>query len=176
MIIALFGISCVGKTTIGKIIGKELNYEFFDLDREMISYYCDTITNIQNSCFNRHAFDGIKITVLKDILTKCSDNAVIAISPIYYTATYKKPFREKQVISIELQDSPENIAKRLVYTDENDNIIENHLSDIKQEIKDVKYFISHYRKAFSHITIKYHINGKTALEAAREIIDTIITA
>ena len=32
MIIAIFGVVCVGKSTIGKLIADELLYEFYDLD------------------------------------------------------------------------------------------------------------------------------------------------
>ena len=89
MIVALFGVTCVGKTTIGRIISGELRYEFYDLDVEIKSYFNDTITNIQNRCFNQHEYDGKKIEVLKSILARCGENAIIAVSSIYYTATYK---------------------------------------------------------------------------------------
>ena len=58
----------------------------------------------------------------------------------------------------------------MIYTDDDDNVIENVESNIKNEIKDVRYFISRYKRAFSSIENKYDINGKTAYEAAKEII------
>lgn len=33
MIILLFGVSNVGKTTIGEVLSNKLNYEFYDLDQ-----------------------------------------------------------------------------------------------------------------------------------------------
>ena len=47
-------------------------------------------------------------------------------------------------------------------------------TDRNQEIKDVKYFISRYKKAYSKIQCHYYINGKSALEAANEIINEIL--
>lgn len=179
MIIALFGITCVGKTTIGKIISETLGYCFYDLDAEIISYYKDTIEHIQKSCFNRNDYDDKKAAALKNILGRCGKNTIIAMSPIYYTIKYKKMFRDNHVLSIELQDSPENIAKRLIYTDENDVVIVRDDIDIKrnmkEDIRDMKYFISYYKKAFSKIENKYNIDGKSAAEAAIDVIDIIMT-
>jgi shikimate kinase len=173
MIIAFFGITCVGKTTIGRIVANELRYAFFDLDTEMKIFYNDTITNIQRGCFG-DAYDTKKGLVLKDILGRCGDKAVISMSPIYYTTKYKLLFRNKKVFSIVLHDSPENIAKRMIETDEDDNIIENLEIDLKENIKDARYFISRYKKAFERIEYKYDIAGKIADVAAIEIIETII--
>ena len=39
MRIFLGGVSCVGKTTIGKQLAEEVEYKFFDLDSEVESYY-----------------------------------------------------------------------------------------------------------------------------------------
>jgi len=72
------------------------------------------------------------------------------------------------------EDSPENIAKRLIDTDDDDNVIENLERGLKTDIKDVRYFISRYKKAFERIEHKYNIAGKTANVAAIEIIDTVI--
>ena len=174
MIIALFGVTCVGKTTVGKIIAEKLQYDFYDLDAEIISFFSNTIDHIQNSCICRNEYESKKAEVLKSILNKCCVNTIIAISPIYYTLLYKKMFRDKNVFSIVLHDSPENIARRMIDTDENDNIIESCERDIKADLKVVKYFISRYKKAFSKIENKYNVGGKSALEAANEIIGTII--
>ena len=173
MIIAIFGVTCVGKTTIGELIANDLNYAFFDLDAEMKRFYNDTIENIQRCCIGDE-LDIKKTLVLKDVLEKCGDSAVIAMSPIYYSVKYKLLFRNNNVLSILLQDSPENIVKRLVYTDDFDLVIENPKRDNKAELKDIRYFISRYKKAFDRIEQKHFIDGKTADVAANEIIETII--
>ena len=40
-----------------------------------------------------------------------------------------------------LQDSPENIAKRLIDTDDDDNVIENLERDLKTDIKDMEHTV-----------------------------------
>ncbi|MDR1111333.1 MAG: hypothetical protein LBP92_11735 [Deltaproteobacteria bacterium] len=173
MIFALFGVTCVGKTTIGQIVSEILCYDFYDLDIELKLYFNDTIENIQDSCFNRFEYDNKKVKALKNVVKKCNKNTIIAMSPIYYASKYKSLFKINNILSIELQDTPENIAKRIIYTDENDNLIENIESDLQRDIDDIKYYITHYKKAFSNIEHKYQINGKSALEAAREVVDII---
>jgi len=176
MIVALFGITCVGKTTIGKIVSEKLGWEFYDLDEELKKYYNDTITNIQDSCFNRHEYDGKKGTVLKYILDRCGTNTIIAVSPIYYTRSYKTIFKKRNVFPIVLQDEPENIARRMIETDDEDNIIENYVGDFKEDLRDVKYFISYYKNAHKLLGNKYDIDGKSADESARQISEIIQNA
>jgi len=174
MIIALFGVTCVGKTTIGKIISEKLGYEFYDLDSELKSFYNDTITNIFSEYICGHTIDTKKAHVLQNILYKCVNKTVIAVSPIYYTNTYKQMFKDKNVFSIVLQDDPGSIADRMIYTDNDDNVIEGYKTDKKQEIRVVKHFISQYKRAYSKIQQHYYIGGKSAVEAAYEIIEIII--
>jgi len=174
MIVALFGVICVGKTTIGRIISERLGFKFFDLDAEIKSFYDDTLTNIYSDCICRNAIDKKKAVVLKNVLNRCGEKAIIAISPIYYTMEYKHMFIHRGVLSIVLQDTPENIADRMVDTDDNDIIIENRESDRKEDIKDIKYFISRYKSAYRKIPCHYHINGKSASEAADDIINKIL--
>jgi shikimate kinase len=174
MIFAFFGVTCVGKTTIGEIIAESLGYEFYDLDAEIKLFYNDTLTNIYKDCMIKHDIDKKKAAVLQSILNKCSDNAIIAISPIYYTQMYKLMFTKKAVFSIVLEDTPENIADRMIYTDDNDVIIENQESDRKEVIRDIRYFISHYKNAYNKIQCHYQLNGKSAAEAAEGIIKEII--
>ena len=174
MIIAIFGVVCVGKTTVGKILAEKLEWDFYDLDREIMSFYNNTLTKIYDACFNRHEIDSKKGAALAATLRKCGDNAIIAMSPIYYTFAYKTLFKKNNVFSIVLQDSAENIAERLIYTDDEDVEIGNPDPDLKRDISDMKYFINMYKKAFSRIECHYHINGKSAEEAASEIKCRII--
>lgn len=43
MKILLFGVSNVGKTTIGKLLAEKLNFSFYDLDEEIKKYYGITL-------------------------------------------------------------------------------------------------------------------------------------
>lgn len=46
-IILLFGISNVGKTTVGELLSKKMKYTFFDLDEEIKKYYNTTLEEFQ---------------------------------------------------------------------------------------------------------------------------------
>ena len=50
MILYLVGISCVGKTTIGKMLSEEIGFSFFDIDIEIQKYYNKPIERIQDDC------------------------------------------------------------------------------------------------------------------------------
>jgi shikimate kinase len=41
MKILLFGVSCVGKSTVGQILAQKLNYKFYDLDDENCEKFKD---------------------------------------------------------------------------------------------------------------------------------------
>ena len=43
MKVLLFGVSCVGKSTLGKLIADKLNISYFDLDDEIKAKYNTTI-------------------------------------------------------------------------------------------------------------------------------------
>jgi len=175
MIIALHGITCVGKTTVGELLAKKLGYPFYDLDLELKKYYNDTISNIKDSCFNfnDHEYNSKQGIVLKHILSKIQKNAVIAVSPIYYTKTYKTIFLKSNVFQIVLEDDPKNIANRMIMTDDDDNIIEDYIGDFKEDLIDVKYFISRYKSGFDKIPHCYNINGQTAEFAATELAEIL---
>jgi hypothetical protein len=87
---------------------------------------------------------------------------------------YKMMFAQRDVFSIVLEDTPENIADRMIYTDDDDLLIEDRESDRTHDINDVKYFISHYKNAHKKILCHYLINDKSASEAADEIIKGVI--
>ena len=77
MKILLFGITNVGKTTIGKLLSEKLNYEFDDLDEEIKRRYgkIDTFMNKYPWTYERHKERAI---ILSDIVNKYEDNVVIS--------------------------------------------------------------------------------------------------
>jgi shikimate kinase len=93
MIIYLTGISCVGKTTIGKMLAEKMEYSFFDVDEEVERYYQMPIERIQDECFSMNGFRGKASVVLDNILSN-TDNTVISGTPtglkFSFLQVYKK--------------------------------------------------------------------------------------
>ncbi len=56
MRIFLTGVSCVGKTTIGKKLAKLLDVNFFDLDDEIESFFNTSIERLQKKHITIHSF------------------------------------------------------------------------------------------------------------------------
>lgn len=84
MKILLFGISNVGKSTIGKKLSEKLGYDFDDLDEEIKRQY-GKIDDFQLEYpfdYERHRKRG---DILKEIIDKYVDDVVIAVSVINYS-------------------------------------------------------------------------------------------
>lgn len=162
MIIYLTGVSCVGKTTIGRMLAEKLNYSFFDIDEEMEKYYQKPIERIQNDCLNMTKFREMGSKVLDLVILK-SENTVIATTPAglkySYYRVYKNHKNEKKIISIHIKDKPENILKRLIFFDKESIQIEIVMNDLerklytKEIINDYKFFNESLKRADLEINI-----------------------
>jgi shikimate kinase len=127
MKIYIIGISCVGKTTIGRLIADYLGFSFYDLDSEVQKYYQKPIEIIQNECLTMNGYRQ-KASIVLDILLKNQDNSVISGTPSglrdSYLQVYKKHKKEIDLISVNLIDKPENILDRLTFYDVNSKLLE----------------------------------------------------
>lgn len=178
MNILLFGVSNVGKTTIGKIMAEKLGYSFYDLDDEVKKYYgyknLDAFLRDNSFLSDRDQKRGYVV----ELLLKQPDNKVIAVAPIYYTRYYTIGIKRavSEVKRVEIQDRPENIFERLVFADEDDIIYKDDEYKNRHKaayIKQIKADISGYKAAFSKIEYKIDIAGKDANEAADYIISQL---
>lgn len=173
MIIALFGVQCVGKSTIGELLAKKLNYEFYNLDLERIKYYNMTIEQMKSKWGFPYQYDKSKMIVLENLLNSCGENTIIDMSLFIYTRSYIGLFKNKNIIRILLKDKSVNITKRLVFTDENDDLLvddgylEKHFDYYLTKVRED---IEWTRSVFSKIENKYNINGKSAEDSATEIV------
>lgn len=172
MKILLFGISNVGKSTIGKQLSRKLGY---DLDEEIKRQY-GKIDNFKSEYpfdYERHRK---RVEILKEIIDKYDDNVVIAVSAINYSRFINDIIKNKEILAIEIQDKPENILKRLVYADEEDKIFPINISNIEEQkyyLKDIKKDITYYKKIYSKIENKFDIDGKLLEEATKDLVKFI---
>ena len=178
MKILLFGITNVGKSTIGKFLSEKLNYEFDDLDEEIKRRYgkIDTFRNKYPWTYERHKERG---KILSDIVNKYEDNAVIAVSSIFYVRCFSKLLEDENILAIELQDKLENILKRLVYADEDDNVFPLEITTEKERkyyLSEIKKDITFFKRTYAKITNKFDMNGEdpeTVTERLAKYIEDI---
>jgi shikimate kinase len=161
--IYIVGISCVGKTTIGKLLADYLNFAFYDLDAEVEKYYQKPIEIIQSECLTMNGYRE-KASVVLDLLFNTPENAVISGVPSglqnAYLQVYKKYKKEIDIKSVLIIDSPENILKRLTFYDENSKLLDIELNeDQKQKYRkknrgDWNYFKKSLSRADLQINIE----------------------
>ncbi|MFI3212316.1 MAG: shikimate kinase [Eubacteriales bacterium] len=174
MIILLFGITNVGKTTAGEVLAEKIGYRFYDLDEETKIYYNTTLEKFVNKNTNQYVRDEKRGVVLDAIIQNKEDNKVIAISPIININVFDKYLLWSNVIAIELQDSAINIFDRLVFSDVNDICYTDN--DYKMEhkehyLKEIQEDIRYYESVYKNVRHKLLIDGKSPEEVADEIID-----
>lgn len=178
MKILLFGITNVGKSTIGKFLSEKLNYEFDDLDEEIKRRYgkIDNFINKYPWTYERHKERG---KILSDIVNKYDDNVVIAVSSIFYVRCFSKLLEDENILAIELQDKLENILKRLVYADEDDNVFPLEITTEKERkyyLSEIKKDITFFKRTYAKITNKFDMNGEepeTVTERLAKYIEDI---
>lgn len=126
MKIFLVGISCVGKTMIGKELAKLLGYQFYDLDKEIEKNFNKSISQLQSMSLTDYSYRDHVAVVLKKIIDETKNtNYIVALPPSGLRDCFLRALKkEKERIVIAIHDQPENILKRLTFYDDNSNKIE----------------------------------------------------
>ena len=179
MIIYLVGISCVGKTTIGKLLADYIDFEFYDLDEQIEKYFERPIEYIQDEFITTNSFREKTVVVLNEILNKDKDMVIASNSSglrDYYLNQYKTTKKAKDIVSIYLIDKPENILNRLTFYDKNSTQIEDKLSlnDRKYYLKEIKKDITFYKKFNLRADYSIDINGATPDNFLNKITELLI--
>ena len=162
MVLCLVGISCVGKTTIGKMLSIHLGYSYFDIDEEVEKFYQKPIERIQDESVTMNRFREKASIVLDNILSE-NVNSVISGTPsglkYSYLKVYKKHLKTREIISIHIFDQPENILKRLTFYDKDSKPIKIDLTEsdnrkyLSEIISDYNCFKSSYQRADIQVDI-----------------------
>ena len=175
MNVMLFGLSNVGKTTVGRILAEKLGYNFYDLDEEVRKSYRMTNQEFIDTYWLRNERDRRRGLLIGEILDRYG-NKVIAVTPMYYSSFFSKYLKKRDdIIGIELQDTPENIFNRLIFTDENDQVYEDSVEYREKHkayyLKDIKKDITYYKKSFEKVENKFQINN----DPPEVVADRLIT-
>lgn len=179
MIIYLVGVSCVGKSTLGKALAKAYGYKFIDFDYEVMDTYCLNIDEIKrefNPPLSDAEYRSFVSPILDRLLTYENDNLVVAMPPsgLFPEYTYILE-KHKDILTIELVDYIKSILSRLIYFDEERKswpirITEHNRLFYENELKeDFKY----YNQANKFAMLKVHLSGK-GIEDALAILDKSI--
>jgi shikimate kinase len=117
MRIFLTGVACIGKTTIGAKLADLLDYQFFDLDLEIESFFGTSMERLRSRYLTQYSFRAESSRVLTYLLAdKSSVNSVIAMPPSGLMDNYWKVLKKTTESTIvALQDAPENILARITF-------------------------------------------------------------
>ena len=134
MKILIWGISNVGKTTIGKKLAKKINYKFYDIDDEIIKMY-GSIDLFQEKFPDDSRFD-IKKLIMLNIIENGENNFIMAVSPIFSNSIVEELLMTNTK-SIEIIDTPEAIYDRLIL--EGEDALEYKTKHKKHYMRTIKW-------------------------------------
>ena len=120
MKILIWGIPCVGQADIGKMLAKKLNYKYFDMN-EIIKKKYGTIDNFHNTFLSDYDEFKEKERIALDVINN-NEDFVMTITLIYIENIVNR-IVNTDTISVELIDNLESIYERIVFYDENDNLM-----------------------------------------------------
>jgi shikimate kinase len=176
--IYIVGISCVGKSTIGRILADHMGFEFYDLDEEIEKHYQKPIEKLQYDCLTMNGYKQ-KASVVLDRLFKTKDNSVISGTPSglrnSYLQVYKKQKKEINIISINIIDTPENILKRLTFYDVDSNLLSLDLdeNEKKKYLKSITGDLNYFKQSLNRADLQINIENMPLTQIPGLIVDEI---
>ena len=177
MNIFITGVSCVGKSTLGKILADRLNCQFYDLDSEIEKYFGESIERLMSRHLTGHSFRyEIGVVVFKDILfNRNGSNSVIALPPSGLKDAYLGTIKKVECIVVAITDTPENILKRITFYDVDSKPIDKHLTDKEKTyyLKEIKKDITYFGKTYKRAHLLVDIAGLSIEDSVARIQDAI---
>jgi shikimate kinase len=172
----LTGVGCVGKTTIGKKIGEILGIKFFDLDREIESFFETSIERLQNRFLTIHSFRNEAAKALVYLLNSPdSRECVVALPPSGLMGGYLRAIKKANGTIVVVTDKPENILKRIRFYDIDSRPIKKKLTleEKKLYLKEIKKDITYFRTSYRRANLQIDISGLDSDQAACKVIEVV---
>ena len=177
MKVFLAGVSCVGKTTIGRELAALLGCPFFDLDAEIEQFFGKPLERLQSECLTVHTYRKKACQVLKHILARdSSKHCVVALPPSGLMGDYPAIIKAAEGLTVVLTDAPKNILARITFFDADSRPVEKILTEeekryyLKEITKDMTYFGRSYRKA----DLIVDISGMGPAASAAKVRDVVM--
>lgn len=173
MKIILTGVSCVGKSTIGKMFADKVGYSFFDFDYEVENYFKRPISFLKRDFLTEHSYRNKTRVVLSKILEENEDNFIIAMPPSGLMDYYWKIIKQDDsLVTVVLKDRAKNILQRIRFYDDNSNPIEVELSKESESyyLKEISLDIEHFGRTYNRANYQYRIDGKSASEVVDDLV------
>lgn len=176
MQIFLTGVSCVGKTTIGKKIGELLGIKFFDLDQEIESFFDTSIERLQDRFLTSHSFRDEAAKALVHLLKRPdSRECVVALPPSGLMGGYLRAIKKANGTTVVVTDKPENILERIRFYDIDSRPIEKKLTpkEKKLYLREIKKDITYFRTSYQRAKLQVDISGLDPDQAACKVIEAV---
>ncbi|TFJ93913.1 shikimate kinase [Lentibacillus salicampi] len=176
MKIIIVGVSCVGKSTVGRILADELGYKFFDFDIEVEKYFNSHITFLKNEYPLEIAYREKVSVVLSKILKENNNHFILAMPPSGLMDHYWRLInKDDRLITIALWDKAKNILDRITFYDDYTKPMESPVTkeNEKYYLREIRLDMEYFGRSHKKAEIQKDIDGKSALQAADELKDLL---
>lgn len=178
MKIIIVGVSCIGKSTVGKILADHLGYRFFDFDFEVERHFNSHITFLKQKYPRESTYRAKASVVLSKILSEQPDDFVMAMPPSGLMDHYWKIIKQDDsLVTVALWDEPENILKRITFYDDYSKpmVYEMTKERKKYYLKEIRLDIEYFGRSYKKAKIQVAIEGRSAQQVADELWELLLT-
>jgi shikimate kinase len=168
-VIYLAGVNCVGKTTVGSLLAKLLHFDFRDLDYAAQAYYDMKIAEIGKKFSKPYDYRAAMARVLENLLQQQFHSTVISLTPIgLFSPIWSVVQNTERSVVVALEDTAENIAKRMVWFDDENNLMERTLtgSQVLRLVKETQEYVG---VSLRRAHVRIDISGMDAEGAAAQV-------
>ena len=170
------GVSCVGKTTIGRTLAELLGVTFFDLDHEIETFFGTSIERLQNKFLTVHSYRKEAAKALVHLLNRPdSRDSVIALPPSGLMGGYLQVITKSAGTTVALTDTPENILERITFYDIDSKPIEKALTPDEKRLylREIKKDLTYFRKTYERAHLQVDISGLDIERAAGKVKESL---
>ena len=176
MRIFLTGVSCVGKTTVGKKLAALFCCPFFDFDDEIESFFSTPLERLQDKFLTMYSFRQEASKALKHLLNREDiRDSVIALPPSGLMDNYWRVLKKTKGSIVVLTDDATNILQKITFYNKDSKPIEKHLTDKEKVyyLKEIRKDITYFNRTYKRSDISVHISGLTMDQAATKVKEVL---